>query len=113
MNPTRSIPTLHDYLKHCYLLLAVLLIIAWGAAMFRPLTATDLIQQQTTGHRVDLNSASAAELSLLPGIGPGLAQRIITHREKHGPFEHIDTIQNVPGIGPTIERRIRPYVVVQ
>ncbi len=113
MTQPPTTPTLHDWLKLCYPALALLLIIAWGTTLLRPLTSSDLARQQTTGYRIDLNTAEAAELSLLPGIGPGLARRIIAYREKHGRFEHIDTIQNVPGIGPAIQRRISPYVVVR
>jgi len=49
---------------------------------------------------LDLNSASAAELDLLPGIGPALAQRIIEYREKHGGFRTLEELKKVSGIGP-------------
>lgn len=50
--------------------------------------------------RVDLNTAEAWELELLPGIGPKLSQRIVEHRQKHGPFRSVSQLDNVTGIGP-------------
>jgi len=54
------------------------------------------------GSTVNLNTAGAAELDALPGIGPVLAQRIVDHREQHGPFQRVEDLQDVPGIGPSI-----------
>lgn len=53
---------------------------------------------------VDLNTADAAELTLLPGVGPRLAERIVENRSALGPFASVDELQRVPGIGPrTVE----------
>ncbi len=49
---------------------------------------------------VDLNQATAEELSLLPGIGPQLAARIIERREKIGAYRSAEELLQVPGIGP-------------
>ena len=49
---------------------------------------------------VDLNTATAAELDELPGIGGTLARRIIAWREEHGPFARVEDIMEVSGIGP-------------
>jgi competence protein ComEA len=51
------------------------------------------------GGPVDLNTASLAELETLPGIGPALAQRIVTHREQQGPFREPGELRDVSGIG--------------
>lgn len=48
---------------------------------------------------VDINTATAEELETLPGIGPTLAQRIVDYRTQNGPFETIEDIMNVSGIG--------------
>ncbi|MET0788407.1 MAG: helix-hairpin-helix domain-containing protein [Cellulomonas sp.] len=61
--------------------------------------------------RVDLNSADAAALDALPGIGPVLAGRIVAHRED-GPFSSVDELADVAGIGPTLLERLRDLVRV-
>ena len=58
---------------------------------------------------IDLNSASAAELDLLPSIGPTLAARIIADREAHGPFGSLADLDRVPGIGPKTVAKLAPY----
>jgi len=62
---------------------------------------------------INLNTATAAELDLLPGIGPALAQRIVEDREQRGPFRSIDNLGRVRGIGPETIRKIRPLVTVE
>jgi competence protein ComEA len=55
--------------------------------------------------RIDVNAADERELSLLPGVGPVLAQRIVSNRERQGQFGSVDDLQRVHGVGPkTIER---------
>ena len=63
--------------------------------------------------RVDVNAASAAELSLLPGLGPSLAQRIVENRMAKGPFKTLEDVDRVPGIGKAIIERMRPYAIVR
>lgn len=58
---------------------------------------------------IDLNTASAAELDLLPGIGPALAARIIEDRAAHGPFRSLDDLDRVSGIGPKTVAKLAPF----
>ena len=53
----------------------------------------------TAGDIVNINTADAAQLATLKGIGPALSQRIIEYREQNGGFKTIDEIKNVRGIG--------------
>ncbi len=62
--------------------------------------------------KINLNTASQAELESLPGIGPSLAQRIIAYREENGPFKTIEDIQKVKGIGPAIFEKIKDLITV-
>lgn len=61
---------------------------------------------------VDVNAAGAAELETLPGIGPVLAERIVTWRTDRGPFATVDALQDVPGIGPAVLGQLRDRVRV-
>ena len=61
---------------------------------------------------VDLNRASHAELCTLPGIGPKLAQSIIDHRENNGPFETVEDVCKVSGIGTKKMEGFREFVLV-
>ena len=60
--------------------------------------------------RVDLNSASALELTRLPGVGPTLAQRIVQYRDAHGRFGSLEDLAQVRGIGPKTLHTLRDYV---
>ena len=72
----------------------------------RPRPANGLAQP------IDLNTATQAELELLPGIGPALAARIIASRQSDGLFEDVDDLDRVPGIGPKTMARLRPLIRV-
>lgn len=62
-------------------------------------------------HMVSLNSADVRALESLPGIGPSLAAAIIAYREEHGPFQSVEELVKVPGIGPATLAKIRDLVV--
>lgn len=62
--------------------------------------------------RVRINVAGAAEMERLPGVGPVLAERIIAHREEHGPFSAVEDLLDVPGIGEVKLEALREAVLV-
>jgi competence protein ComEA len=64
------------------------------------------------GSLVDLNTADAAGLDELPGVGPATADAILEHRARHGPFRAVDDLLAVTGIGPAKLERLRPLVRV-
>lgn len=62
---------------------------------------------------VNINTASAEELAAaLPGIGPGKAQNIVEWREANGPFQTVEQLLEVSGIGPKTLEAIRPHVLL-
>jgi competence protein ComEA len=63
------------------------------------------------GAKLNLNTATAAELDALPGVGPVLAQRIVDHRDQ-GPFTSVDQLDDVPGIGPARAAELAELVTV-
>jgi competence protein ComEA len=62
---------------------------------------------------LNINTALADELDLLPGIGPSKAGAIVAYREKHGDFKRKEDIQNVSGIGPAIFEQIKELITIE
>lgn len=62
--------------------------------------------------KVNINTATAQELTALPGIGPAKAEAIIKHREANGPFKTVDELNDVKGIGNKILENIKNEVTV-
>jgi competence protein ComEA len=62
---------------------------------------------------INVNTATAEELTRLPGIGDALATRIIIYRADHGPFASIDELAEVNGIGPQTVDRLRDRATVE
>ncbi|MBI3241560.1 MAG: helix-hairpin-helix domain-containing protein [Chloroflexi bacterium] len=65
------------------------------------------------GQLININTATQTELETLPRIGPSIAQRIIEYRNTNGPFNTIDEIKNVKGIGDSIFNAIAPLITVK
>ncbi|MEE8457430.1 MAG: ComEA family DNA-binding protein [Acidimicrobiia bacterium] len=61
--------------------------------------STGSLYGTATDSGIDLNSASASDLELLPGVGPVLAERIVAFRTERGPFLTVEDLLGVPGIG--------------
>ncbi|AVX30403.1 competence protein ComEA [Carboxydocella thermautotrophica] len=73
-------------------------------------TRTKIKNNQQTQQVVNINQATAEELENLPGIGPALARRIVEYRNQHGLFTDKEQLLAVPGIGPKKMVELRPRV---
>lgn len=63
--------------------------------------------------KINLNTASLAELDTLSGIGKVKAQAIIDYREANGPFQTVDQLVKVKGIGPKTLEKLRDKITVE
>ena len=61
---------------------------------------------------ININTATAAQLEALPGIGARTAQAIVDHRQKNGGFKKIEELMNVKGIGEKSFLKLKPMVTV-
>jgi competence ComEA-like helix-hairpin-helix protein len=66
-------------------------------------------QRLVCGAGIDVNRDPARDIELLPGIGPKKAGAIVESRTNHGPFESLDDLERVKGIGGKTVERIRPW----
>lgn len=71
----------------------------------------------TTNHqqdqsKININIATKEELMLLPGIGEVLSKRIIDYRTENGPFQNVEDLINVKGIGNKSLERIKDYLTI-
>lgn len=70
------------------------------------------VQRDPSTRKIDLNSASASELELLPHIGPVLSQRIVNYRKTRGKFRRIEDLMRVSGIGEKTFEKIKDLIAV-
>lgn len=61
--------------------------------------------------KVDINEAQFGEIIVLPGVGEKLAQTIVEHRRQTGPFDSVESLTRVPGIGEKKLEAMLPYLV--
>jgi competence protein ComEA len=90
------------------LAMAVALALAAGPALAAPQAAA----KAAPATKVDLNTATAEQLTELPGVGPKLAERIVEYRQKNGGFHEPRELMNVRGIGEKSYQRIEPWLTV-
>ncbi|GAB4268088.1 MAG: hypothetical protein Kow0080_10710 [Candidatus Promineifilaceae bacterium] len=82
-------------------------------AVRMPETAVSIpVTDQNSGTLVNINTATAADLDALPGIGPSTAQKIIDYRNANGPFATIEALMEVPGIGESKFAEIESLITV-
>jgi competence ComEA-like helix-hairpin-helix protein len=78
-----------------------------------PQPLTEIESSVHASPRVNINRAGVDELTTLPGIGETLAGRIVAHREERGPFDRVEDLQDVSGIGPSLLTRIAEQISVR
>lgn len=73
---------------------------------------TDAVAPPAEAPPLDINVASVEQLDELPGIGPALAERIVAHRERNGPFRALEELARISGISPRMVEELRPFAGV-
>jgi len=86
--------------------------LAFALALFLSTAAAHAAGPSTSGV-VNVNSATAEELALLPGVGPTKAQAIIRYRTEHGAFKRVEDLAAVKGIGEKGLEKLRPHVALE
>lgn len=61
-------------------------------------------------YKININLANLREFDNLPGIGPALAERIVTNRERFGSFRSTEDLRRVKGIGAKKMEKIRTFI---
>ena len=112
--------------KMTFLLIALTIVLAaflTGFFLGRNLTSAPLslstvttvpvsTEQTDDTSLIDLNAATLADLTTLPGIGEVLATRILTYREENGPFTSLSQLMNIEGIGAQRLTDLLPYITI-
>ena len=83
-----------------------------GAGADHQATAAAPRTTATAATPLNINTASAAQLAGLPGIGARTAQAIVDHRQKAGGFKKIEELMNVKGIGEKSFLKMKPMITV-
>jgi len=94
-------------------LAALLLALAWLNIAGRRGDGDSGPIDRAAAHRIAVNTADAAELQLLPGVGESLAAAIIASRRAQGPFTSIDDLRRVNGIGRQLPLRWQPHITFE
>jgi len=75
-------------------------------------SAAPATSKAATAAVVNINTASAAELDALPGIGAKTAARIVEYRQKNGPFKKVEELMNVRGVGEKNFLKLKAQITV-
>jgi len=73
-------------------------------------SSVEVVSAPAYAHRIDLNTAPAAEIELLPGIGPAKARKIVELRNSLGRFDSLSQLSKV--LGPKVTEQIAPLVIL-
>jgi competence ComEA-like helix-hairpin-helix protein len=95
--------------------LALSLIVSLSCTRYPRLNSEKASPQNisTSKAAVNLNQASPSELEKLPGLGRALAERIVEHRNKYGPFRRVEHLLMVRGISESRFLELRPLLSIE
>jgi len=116
-NPQQPMPPLPSYSVQSYSTTAVIGYTGVTVYEWLPEQTTRPSAQQTSGQQpgsvmVNINTATAAQLETLPGIGPARAQAILEWRNQNGPFRDPAQLLEISGIGEATLRNILPFLYI-
>ena len=83
-----------------------------SAELIIPTYALVVDQSPSNKNKININNATIADLVSLPGLGEMKAAAIVEFREKYGPFEEINELTYVPGIGVNLVNSIQDMVII-
>lgn len=76
-------------------------------------STTNEISESTKTSKININTATQAQLETLPGIGPSTATKILAYRKEKGKFSKVEDIKEVSGIGNAKFEKIKDYITVK
>ncbi|MBI4608396.1 MAG: helix-hairpin-helix domain-containing protein [Candidatus Rokubacteria bacterium] len=94
-------------------LLLVFVIVSVAGTGWPVLAAAPQGEKAVSDAKVNINTASKAELMKLDGIGPAVAEKIIEYRKANGPFKRPEDIRKIQGIGKGLWEKNRGMITVE
>lgn len=84
-----------------------------ATAAVTPARTVKAVSKPSASGKINVNTASLAQLDTLPQIGPVTAKAIIDYRTAHGPFKSVNQLDNVKGIGPKTIDKIKNLITIE
>lgn len=97
----------------CFVCIGLIGLVCWIIRLDGSGKAIELDRagQRHASYQIDMNQAEWVEWAELPGVGEGIAHRIIESRDIDGPFTNHEDLMRIKGIGPKTMEKIRPYLL--
>jgi competence protein ComEA len=100
--------------RHALALAVVVLTVLIISRVYSPRYSTDPTREVPAPvARIDVNRAGREDLLQVPGLGPNLAEAILSHRAKSGPFPNWEGLHTVHGVGPKSLEKLKPWLAVE